>query len=287
MMKLLWRLLPFFLFCISCATKTPAPAAPVPAEYPGARLIFDRIESLTPDKISLFFRLEADNPREEAVRIHVADWKATVNGVDQTGEGTLAIEEGVLEAGSSGAYPLRLEAVLSPGVILDSAGPLDGDVALSADILFTLGSGEEHKTQVTAAAVFPLVRKPEVRITAIAIKKAELINTRFKVSLKIDNPNVFPLELSAFSYKLYNAGRLWADGAKADILLVPPEGSAETALFLTMNFIDMSRELLNQVVSMRDIHYRFTGEAMISTGIDYLLPFRMTYDLVGYSEVID
>jgi LEA14-like dessication related protein len=275
------------LFCIACATKAPPPVEPVPAEYPGARLVFDRIESVTPHKVSLLFRLEADNPLEEAIRIHVEDWKATVNGVDQAGEGTLIVEGGVLAAGSSGAYPLRWEAALSPDMIRGSTGSLDGEAALAVDILFTLSSGGEYKTRITAAAAFPLIREPEVRITAIAVKKAELINTRFKVSLKIDNPNIFPLELSAFSYQLYNAGRLWADGAKTDILLVPPEGSAETALFLTMNFINMSRELLNQVVSMRDIHYRFTGEARISTGIDYLPPFRMIYDLAGYSEVIE
>jgi LEA14-like dessication related protein len=119
------------------------------------------------------------------------------------------------------------------------------------------------------------------------VKKAELINTRFKIVIRIDNPNSFPVELSAFSYELYNAGKLWAKGVKTDILGIPPENSAEAELFLTMNFINMSRELLDQVTAMRDIRYRFAGEATVSAGTDGLSPFRMTYDLSGYSEVIE
>jgi LEA14-like dessication related protein len=288
-MKQIWRLVPFFLLFSSCATKIPPPAEPSPVsgEYPGARLVFDRVGAVAPDRISLLFRLEADNPREEAAHIQVVGWKAVVNGIEREREGTIVVDEDVLASGSSGVYPLWLETSLSREMIPDSAGPSDGEVALTVDILFAFRSGEEVKTQVKALAVFPLVRKPEVRITAIAVKKAELINTRFKVSLKIDNPNAFPVELSAFNYELYNAGQLWADGTRADILVIPPEDSAETVLFLTMNFINMSRNLLNQIAAMRDIQYRFTGEATVSTGIDYLPQFRMTYDLAGYSEVIE
>jgi LEA14-like dessication related protein len=291
-MKPIRRLAPFFFLLVSCATKVPPPvetfpAPPVPPaaapERPGARLTFDRIEAVTPDSLSLLFRLEADNPGKEAVRIRAASWKASVNGVEREGEGTLTIEGETLAAGSSGAYPVRLETALTSEV----SRKADGEAEITADIVFTYGSGEEVRNQVTAAAAFPLVREPEVRITAIAVKKADLINTRFKVSLKIDNPNIFPVELAAFKYELYNSGRLWADGAAKDILVIPPESSAETDLFLVMNFINMSRELLNQITTMRDIYYRFTGEAAVSTGIEHFPQFSMKYDLSGHSAVVE
>jgi LEA14-like dessication related protein len=269
---------------LSCATRVPPPAEPSPRQYPAARLVFDRIESVAPDRVSILFSLEADNPGPEAVRVQAEGWNAVVNGVDRTREGSLVLDGGgALAAGASRAYPLRLET----GPLPDSAGRQDGEAELAVDILFTFDSGEEIRTRLKAAAVFPIIREPQVRITAIAVKKAELINTRFKVVIRIDNPNRFPVELSAFSYELYNAGRLWADGVKTDILSIPPENSAETELFLTMNFINMNRELLNQITAMRDIHYRFAGEARVSAGTDGLLPFRMTYDLSGYSGVIE
>jgi LEA14-like dessication related protein len=259
-------------------------------EYPSARLAFDRLEALTPDSLSLLFRLEADNPRAEPVRIRAAAWKTAVNGVEREKEGALTLEGETLAASASGTYPLRLEMPWTVSGTLSGtasiAGPT-GEAELTADLVFTYASGGEVQIPVTAAASFPIVREPVVQITGIAVKKAELINTRFKVSLKIDNPNVFPIELSAFSYELYNAGRLWADGAAEDILVIPPESSAETDLFLMMNFINMNRDLLNQIAALRDIHYRFTGEARVNTGIEHFPQFTIKYDLSGRSAVVE
>jgi LEA14-like dessication related protein len=287
----------FFLYIISCATQIQPPpetrrVSPIvppeypiiPPKYPAARLIFDRIEAVTPDSLSLLFRLEADNPRDEAAHVQAASWKTAVKGVEREDGGVLTMEGGTLAAGSSGTYPLRLKTALAEGMFPD--GPA-GEAALTADIVFTYASGEEVTKPVEAAVTFPLIRKPEVRITAIAVKKAELINTRFKVSLKVVNPNGFPLELSAFRYELYNAGRFWADGVQEDILTVPPESSAETDIFLTMNFINMNRELLNQIAALKDIRYRFTGEASVSTHIEYFPQFNIKYDLSGHSPVIE
>jgi LEA14-like dessication related protein len=245
--------------------------------------VFDRIEAVTPDSLSLLFRLEADNPRAEPACFRAGAFKTAVNGVER--EGTLTMEGESLAARSSGSCPLRLETALTAEMFPELPGGLGAEAELTMDIVFIYDGGEEARIPVMAAAAFPPVLKPEVRITAIAVKKAELINTRFKVSLRVDNPNIFPVELSSFDYELYSSGRLWAEGAREDILVIPPESSAETDLFLMMNFINMSRDLLNQIVALRDINYRFTGKARVSTGIEYFPQFSIKYDLSGYSEV--
>ena len=48
----------------------------------------------------------------------------------------------------------------------------------------------------------PELLEPVFSIASIAILQAELVNTRFKVRLRIDNPNSVPLELSSFNYEL-------------------------------------------------------------------------------------
>jgi hypothetical protein len=70
-------------------------------------------------------------------------------------------------------------------------------------------------------------------------------------------------------------------------MLIPQGQSAETDLFLTMNFIDMRRNLLDQVIAMEQIDYRFAGEATVSTGIEYLPQFRWKFNQSGRSVVIN
>jgi LEA14-like dessication related protein len=141
--------------------------------------------------------------------------------------------------------------------------------------------------EVSGLAVFPGVRAPEFTITSIAILKAELVNTRFRVGLKIENPNPYPVDLSAFSYVLYGNGLRWADGTERDIIKVAGKSALTGNLYLIMNFIEMPRELLDQIIRLEDVNYRFTGEAVVITGLDYLPQFKSGFDMSGYSVVLD
>jgi hypothetical protein len=49
----------------------------------------------------------------------------------------------------------------------------------------------------------------------------------------------------------------------------------------------MKRDLLDQVIAFQNVRYRFTGEALVTTGIEYLPKFPSGFDLSGYSEVFE
>ena len=132
-----------------------------------------------------------------------------------------------------------------------------------------------------------LVQSPEFIINSIAILKAELVNTRFRVGLKINNPNPFPLELSSFSYELYGNGRLWADGIETNVLTVDANSSLEGNLFLIMNFIDMERSLLDQIIMLEDVNYRFSGNVHVNAIGRSLPSFNSSFEVSGYSIVLD
>jgi LEA14-like dessication related protein len=127
------------------------------------------------------------------------------------------------------------------------------------------------------------ILEPEFSISSIAIMQAELINTRFRALLRIDNPNSFPLELSAFSYELHGAGRYWAEGRESVSIEVPAEGCVEKDLFLTMNFINMKRETLDQVIALKTVRYRFSGDATV--GAAGHPPLALRFDQSGESPV--
>jgi LEA14-like dessication related protein len=139
---------------------------------------------------------------------------------------------------------------------------------------------------VAVPAPVPPVREPVFEITSIAVMQAELINTRFKVTVRIGNPNPFPVSLSSFNFELYGSGRLWAEGTEKDSITVAADSFAEKELFLKMNFIDMRRDLLDRVITMQNIQYRFTGTVQITTALDSLPAYTGSFNLEGESEVI-
>jgi LEA14-like dessication related protein len=224
--------------------------------------------------VSLYYILEAENPRARELGMELRGWKAFLNGTESGGEGA-ALE--ALE-GAAGTLPLCLTLELPEE---------EGDFGeYRCDLELRL-AGPEGDAVLRAGATFPRIRAPEFTITAIAVMKAELVNTRFRLDLRIDNPNVFPVTLSSLSYELYGRGRFWARGRERDILEIPPRGQAAARLFLEMNFTNMRRELLDEVISLGTVPYRFTGEALVDTGLPLLPSFTMNFDRQGLSQVIE
>ncbi|MDR1353080.1 MAG: LEA type 2 family protein [Treponema sp.] len=282
----------FLAFCLSCASPAPPPGESAPFPRPRASLSFDRIEAESPERLTLWFNLEAENPRGKDARLASSARSASFNGKTVLPGSAFTVPEGPVAGGEKLAAPLRLDInasdIETPNTeakepLKNTAGEYRAELAF--DLVFDYGGGETEKVPVKAAASFPLILEPEFRIISVAVKKAELIDTRFKVKIRLKNPNSFPVELSAFSFELYHGGSLWAGGSRKNIMLIPQGQSAEAELLLTMNFIDMRRDLLDQVIAMQQIDYRFAGEATISTGIAYLPHFRWKFDQSGRSIV--
>ena len=131
--------------------------------------------------------------------------------------------------------------------------------------------------------------QPGFEITSIYIIQADLVNTEFEAVLKITNPNIYAVQLSSIKYELLGNGMLWAEGSSEfpaeDLVLVPAEDSAETRFRFSMNFINMNRRLLDDVINMRRIQYNFKGETQIQVNIPRTNPFNINFDISGLSDV--
>jgi LEA14-like dessication related protein len=272
--------------------KTPPAASSVD---PSASLRFVSTEAHGTSLIKVNFILLVENPGPMEAQFIINRWSITVNDTATNIDPVFSIEK------TDGVYFFSVGTEARPAVMeipvsleldipsLIAAGvPLMDDftVELALDLLHTNILRARVSIPVSEVVVFPFVREPVFTITGIAILRAELINTRFRVSMRIDNPNHFPVELSAFKYELYGNGRLWASSTESSPLGIPAKPSVTTNLFLTMNFIDMNRNLLDQIIRLEYVNYRFNGEAFVTTGVDYLPGFTTAFDLSGYSEVL-
>jgi LEA14-like dessication related protein len=157
---------------------------------------------------------------------------------------------------------------------------------IQAELMFAFAETEQTTVGFCAEAVSPRIRAPTFTVTAIVVNQGELINTRLKVALKIDNPNAFPLQLSGLAYAFYGDQRFWADGNDRAVRHIPPQSSTEAQISMVMNFIDMNRKLLEDILTAKQIDYRLTGEAAVLTTNEYLPRFSVDFDLSGNSVVM-
>jgi LEA14-like dessication related protein len=276
---------PFFVNCTS---------APPPDSAPFLLLEFDHIEAKAVDNVTLHYWLKAENTHSLPLNLELRNWKCLLNGIPLDAvSAALSQPEAAagmnmrLDAGDSGRKALVLKLNLQ--AVPENFGTMPEDEYL-ADLILRMnahyGNNQPFGTQVSAVTAFPRIRKPEFTIGSIAILQADLVNIRFKVRLRIDNPNVFPLSLSSLDYKVFGDDRFWAGGNEQDVLFIPGVSFAETSLTLSMNFIDMHRQLLDEIIAMEKVRYRFTGAVEVATGVSWLPVFRMEFDRRGDSAVL-
>jgi len=279
----------------ACKSQPPGGVVEQPVEKPTASLEFERIESGSLEKAALRFQLKTVNPRPQSAEIEITNWKIVINGTELNGDSSLLKLDGQdavgkrLYAGPSSSMEKNLALYLDLKNLAAVPVLRDNDEYLANLVLgmdYRYGHNVPQQFEVAAGASFPRIREPQFSIISITIMQAELINTRFKVSLRVDNPNIFPLALSSFEYKLYGDGNFWADGTEKDVLYIPAQSFSDTNLFLVMNFIDMKRNLLDDIIAMRQVRYRFLGNVDVETGVAWLPNFNMTFDRSGNSPVI-
>jgi len=129
------------------------------------------------------------------------------------------------------------------------------------------------------------IKEPEFDVISIYILQADIVVTEFEAVIKVDNPNDFAMELSSITYELFGNNLFWAGGTVNNVLQVPANSSAETRFTFSMNFINMSRQLLDDVIAMRQVNYRFKGKAQVRPLIPNIITFPVDFDCSGLSEV--
>ena len=287
---LLYYLALFFLLSLFSACKSPPltvdappPDQPQP-QMPSWVLAFSDIEADDPEKLRVLFNIKTENQIPAGIRAGIASWRLEIDGQNAGDAFSLDYTRGEFPVVDS--IPLRLDMDIAALAAKGLAPKDEYNISLIVELDYSTPSIQTTRVAVQSNAVFPGVQAPSFSITDIAILQAELINTRFRVGIKIDNPNSFPIELSSFTYRLYGNGRFWADGSERNILRVNSKSSLSGNIFLLMNFIDMDRNLLDQIIRLDDVNYRFEGEAIVGTGVEYLPRFSDRFSLSGYSRVL-
>lgn len=271
----------------SCKTAKPAETQAPQEVMPESALIFENLEAENPEILCLNFILDLYNTTAHDAEIVSQNPELVINGISSNNS-FYAIDipksnSLMLQERKSIPFQLVFYASEFEKELQSDFDEYEFALTLPVQYIFP------DKTADTVAYTeifFPRVRKPHFHITQIRIVQAELINTRLRVSIQIDNPNHFPVELSSFNYELYGDGRFWARGKEEDLLIIPARESSGINLFLTMNFTNMRRNVLDQIINMTRVRYRFKGNANVATGVPHLPHFVTNFEHEGHSDVM-
>lgn len=86
---------------------------------------------------------------------------------------------------------------------------------------------------LTACAALVRPEPPEVRLAGLAIDEIGLFEQRYRVTLRLENPNAFALDVEALRFDLALNGRAFAGGVSASGFELPANGSERAEVVVT------------------------------------------------------
>ena len=120
------------------------------------------------------------------------------------------------------------------------------------------------------------LRAPTCELVGVQILSTDMFAQRFKVRLRVDNPNDIELPVTGLEFTVFMAGDRFAEGMGNEQFVLPAKGNAEFDMLVTTNFVSSFGRLLSRTSNgkLEDVEYEIVGKIAVDKGIVRKIPFN-------------
>jgi len=117
---------------------------------------------------------------------------------------------------------------------------------------------------------------PQLELMGVQMLSTDMFAQRFKVRVKVINPNDLELPVRGLEYTILMMGDSFAEGMSDQAFVLPALGEAEFDMLVTTNFVSSFGRLLSRVQGgkLENIDYEITGKVMVDKGMVRKIPFN-------------
>ncbi len=90
----------------------------------------------------------------------------------------------------------------------------------------------------------PVVRAPKIAEVGLKVRNLSITEAKFDVSIKLDNPNSFPLDISKLSYQLKMDGKDFSEG-EMESASIPAKSEGELTIPVSMDLMAVGNWAFN------------------------------------------
>ena len=118
------------------------------------------------------------------------------------------------------------------------------------------------------------LRAPTCELVGVQMLSTDMFAQRFKVRVKVINPNDLELPVRGLEYTIIMMGDSFAEGMSDQAFVLPALGEAEFDMLVTTNFVSSFGRLLSRVQGgkLENIDYEITGKVMVDKGMVRKIP---------------
>ena len=125
----------------------------------------------------------------------------------------------------------------------------------------------------------PKLQTPRLAIVDVEVIKANFLQQRLRVRMRVENPNDRTLPIKGLSYTVYLGGQEFATGVSDASFIVPALGTAEFNMDVTANAAGAVFAVLSKPRG-QGIDYRMRGRVELTHGWLRSIPFEQSGSFV-------
>ena len=126
------------------------------------------------------------------------------------------------------------------------------------------------------ATVGSQLEAPKLELVGVQMLSTDMFAQRFKVRVKVSNPNDLELPVRGLEYTILLMGDTFAEGTSTEAFVMPALGEAEFDMLVTTNFVSSFGRLLSRVGGgkLENVDYEIAGKVMLDKGMVRKIPFN-------------
>jgi LEA14-like dessication related protein len=117
---------------------------------------------------------------------------------------------------------------------------------------------------------------PKVSLVGIQMMSTDMFAQKFRVRVKVENPNDLELGVKGLEYQILLMGDSFAEGNSVDRFMLPAKGEAEFDMLVTTNFVSSLGRLISRVGGgkLENLDYEISGDVLLEKGMMRKIPFN-------------
>lgn len=126
--------------------------------------------------------------------------------------------------------------------------------------------------------LMPDVIPPRVSLANLELLDSGMLEQRFRITLRVRNPNPFPLPITGFSFDLAVNGQSFADGVNNEATLIPNLGEETVVVDASTSMLQVA-QIIMTLPGRDTLAYNIDGQVFLQRTMGISVPFSEAGEL--------
>ncbi|MGH1365688.1 MAG: LEA type 2 family protein [Calditrichia bacterium] len=239
------------------------------------------ISGLSFDAANLLFDINVNNPNSVGIKLSGFDYDLAING-----NGFLnGINSDGLEIAAGAAKNVQIPLSISFADLyrtFQSVQTQDSsEFALKAGLSFNVPILGDVRVPVSKSGFLPNVKLPKISVGALKVSSMNLTGADLELTVNMENPNAFGLNMDKMQYLFQVNGKKWGAGETLKNVVVGKNGSGSMTIPLKLNFLEMGTTVYQLLRSNGAVNYQLSGNMDLGSTLKLLPKKSINFDKSG------